>query len=376
MILYNSKGQQIEVSGGGGSSSGSELTDEQIRAAYISAVSSGAINIGANIGATMAYTTPNAAWEGYAEPAYQAMLEAYKEHPNSCIPFFISTDQHGRGVEAHRYVNNIDVDGMNIVNINLGDTVQDYFRLDTLNGVLSRIKQVKNYIGVVGNHDVWTKYMETCNNYDLCRIFTTTNFQKRTGGMQDFYSVIDTYHNAKFIALCPYYPTGSTENPGTDGNVFLYGAYSKYGTEQIRWLIDELSLDDGYDIVILQHQTFKGTTFTDRSGNSGTADAVGRSDSVWQMLKDYNNRSSGTITDSDGVSHTYDFTGAKGKVLCSLHGHHHHEWYGKDEILSYVADWYGNGWSCTFGLIDRVDQKLNIFKFDYTQTMEALEIDL
>ena len=94
--LYAGNGQIISVGGGG------EVTTAQVKSALLSAVASGDVNLGSAIGATLSYTSPGTAWEANAETAYQNLLNAYKEIPNSGIPFFISTDQHGRGLEQHR----------------------------------------------------------------------------------------------------------------------------------------------------------------------------------------------------------------------------------------------------------------------------------
>ena len=57
--------------------------------------------------------------------------------------------------------------------------------------------------------------------------------------------------------------------------------------------------------------------------------------------------------------------------------HEHDEVYATlDNLLCYVADWYGNNGSCVFGLIDRAGAKLWVWKFDSTQVYDAWGIDL
>ena len=76
-------------------SSGSTVSSSDIKTALIGAVADGTVSLGESVGATLAYTSPGTDWETYANQAYQNLLTAYKSIPNSGIPFFISTDQHG-----------------------------------------------------------------------------------------------------------------------------------------------------------------------------------------------------------------------------------------------------------------------------------------
>jgi hypothetical protein len=98
---------------------------------------------------------------------------------------------------------------------------------------------------------------------------------------------------------------------------------------------------------------------------------------MWSVLKDRKNNRSGTITDSSGVEHSYNFSNCKTELLVSLHGHSHEELYLQEEnMLSYSADWYGNGNAnrCTFGLIDRMNSKVIFWVFDNTGCWEPLEL--
>ena len=77
-------------------------------------------------------------WTEKAKTAYNMMTA--KMDDNS-IPFFISTDQHGRYtrvLEPSRVVHNFETVGL--TNINLGDTVTDYFNYNELNSMKSRAK--------------------------------------------------------------------------------------------------------------------------------------------------------------------------------------------------------------------------------------------
>mgnify|MGYP006877979914 CR=1 FL=1 len=101
------------------------ISDEDIKKALISAIASGEVNLGNSVGATLSLNSLDANWQTNAETVYNNLLTEYKKIPNDGIPIFITTDQHGRGIEGNRFINNIDTDGMEITNINLGDTVTD-----------------------------------------------------------------------------------------------------------------------------------------------------------------------------------------------------------------------------------------------------------
>jgi hypothetical protein len=70
-----------------------------------------------------------------------------------------------------------------------------------------------------------------------------------------------------------------------------------------------------------------------------------------------------TITDSDGVAHDYDFSGCTTDLLCSLHGHTHHDGYLylNGTLLVSTFDWFADT-TFFFVLIDREDNQLNVWK--------------
>ena len=361
MALVDINGNVIETKG--------SVSSSDIKTALIGAIADGTVNLGSAIGATLSYTSPGDAWEANAETAYQALLTAYKESPNKGIPFFISTDQHSRGVEVNRWLNNRDVDGINMLNINLGDTVYDYFNLTELNNILNRSKQIKNYVAVVGNHECSYK-ADIMSEYDLCRTFVSTNLVKHMNpSPSNSYAVIDELHNVKYIIIEEY-------AINEDGNGFSRGLTA----ETTDWLIRELSEDDGYDIVLLKHWFLKLAnqgTYSKRDGTSIADTISGYLEELTTLFSNRKNKAIGTFTDVDGVSHSYDFTGCKTDLLCALHGHEHLEVYGyADKLLCYCADWLGNNNACTFGLIDRETNKLRVWVFNSAEVLEEFTMDL
>jgi hypothetical protein len=361
MSLFDINGNTIET--------GSNVSSTDIKTALIGAVADGSVNLGSSIGATLAYTSPSAAWETNAETAYKLLLDAYKQSPNSAIPFFITTDQHGRGVETNRWLNNRDKDGMNILNINLGDTVTDKFNLTELNNILARAKQIKNYVSVVGNHECLYGN-EIMSSYELCITFVSTNLVKHVNpSPSNSYAIIDDLHNVKYIILEEYIINA-------DGKGFERGLTA----ETTDWLIRELSEDDGYDVVLLKHWFLKlpnGGLYKDRAGTQDTASASGYLEELTTLFINRKNKTAGSYTDIDGTSHSYDFTNCKTELLCALHGHEHKEVYGyADKLLCYCADWLGDNMNCTFGLIDRESNKLRVWIFGKASVLEEFAIDL
>lgn len=360
--FYTGSGEVITISGSG------EVTNAQIKTALISAVASGDVNLGSAIGATLAYTSPGTAWEANAEAAYANLLNAYKEIPNSGIPFFISTDQHGRGVEVNRWLNNHDasVNGMEVMNLNLGDTVLDYFNESELSNIYARSWQIKNHIMVFGNHEIKTS-TETPNLYDLNRWFISTRGRKFYIGPMGCFTVYDDAHSVKYVCIANYYQAESGIARGLDA-------------DSAEWLVNELAKNDGYDVVYLQHWPVF-TTKRLRTEETETADSENHSSSynyaIWRMLIARKNKESGTFADSLGGSHAYDFTNCEHELLVTLHGHNHQEQISTvDGLTAYAADMCGDTRICTFGLIDRLNGKVTFWKFGSTECLDPLELPI
>lgn len=359
MSIYDVNGNVISSGGGG-----------DVKETFLELVADGEINLGSAIGATLAYNGLTDAWITNATTAYNSMLARYTELANGSIPFFISTDQHGFGtnLEQHRWVNNIDADGMNMANINLGDTVQDYFAKSIMTTAIGRTKQIKNYISVVGNHDALWRGNDVPSVHDMTRFFHSTYDREITTGANSSYTVIDRKHAVKYVIVDTYSNVGVTQ--GNLTNDQLTGDLAD-------WLITELS-DDTRDIILLQHWMLyaPARVYTYRNGNPCT-DGIGGIQALRGLVTARKNKTSGTVTDKDGVSHSYDFTGCAHELLCALHGHQHEEMYATlDNLLCYVTDWFGNNGSCVFGLVDRASEKLRIWKFDSATTYDELVLDL
>lgn len=360
MAIYDYQGNVI--SGGSG-----DITDEQIRNAFLQAVISGSVVVGTSIGDTLPIDT-HYFTESYVRNAYNSLLSAYEAHPNS-IPFFIHSDQHGRGLEVQRYVNNIDVDGMDYCNINMGDTVVDTYGSTVLEEAYQRIKYVKNYVGIVGNHEHKPSTTENPEKYMIRKLFGTTNLERQmiTTDTVDCYVAYQPNHGVKYLCLDLY------DHYNNNGS-------QPYTTEETaEWIITELNRNDGYDIVLLMHEpimiTYKTRSATEYSTNEQGASKV----NLFNLFLARKNKTSGTYVADDSTSHTYDFSGTKNELLCMLSGHFHQEVYSdNDGLTAYVQDWAGdNKYGGSFGLIDRDSNLLRIYRFDNVSGVyQELEISL
>lgn len=365
MAIYDINGNDV--------STGGSLSSNDIKTALISAVADGSVNLGSVVGATLAYTSPGTAWETNAATAYTNLLEAYKEIPNSGIPFFLTTDQHGMGVEANRWLNNNDANanGMGVINLNLGDTVSDYFNEGELSNIYRRSWQIKNHIMVFGNHEI-KMTTEVPNLYDLNRWFISTRGRKVNVGPMGLFTVYDDAHSVKYICVSYY---------SEDGNGNIVKGLT---TGAAKWLVEELKKNDGYDVVYLQHEPLsdscmqRGDETETTEGLSTITGAAEREFAMWQILVDRKNKTIGTYTDINGGVHDYDFSGCKHELLLCLHGHVHAEWYSTASgLISYAAPAYCYGsYSCVFGLIDRLNGKVTFWVFDKNGCLDPLVLPI
>lgn len=284
--------------------------------------------------------------ETIIDDAYKKLLNVYKENPD-IIPIFVCTDSH-RWSPQHpqRYVNNIDTDGMKIANINLGDDVTEHWDDLKFDTIYNNIRYIKNYIGVCGNHD--KRDGTSTTEYFLRRIFTSQNAEYIGKSKRCCYSVAVGEHNVKYIAFDPYYAPNS--------GVPMVSVPTVVAT----WFIKELSKNDGYDIIFLNHQALTDNNIH-RDGSKQTWKMESYEEPIFNalfnILKDRKNKRKGTYTDTDGIAHQYDFSQCENDLLCLLHGHSHEElYYIEDGLTSYVCDWDGaesTGYKSTFIAVDR-----------------------
>ena len=333
------------------------VSGEDVKKALQASIADGSVSVGAAIGATLGVTGLSDAWVTHAENAYQSLLAAYEENPNGNIPFFLTTDQHGYGVEGNRWVNNRDYDGMNLINLNLGDSVQDKHVPAELENLYGRTKQIKNYIGVAGNHEAVYAAGYPMKNARLSKVFGTTDLRKvMSESPAPVFCVVDDFHRVKYLAVEEY-----LINDAGDG--FSRG----FNTDAMEFIIRELSCDDGYDVILLKHWFLKlenNGTYKMRNGANVADTNSGYDVPFTQLMQARKAKTAGTYTDLNGVAHSYDFTKCKTDLLCALHGHEHLEVYGRaGGLLCYAANGYLNDKTAVFGMVDRKRGKLRVWEF-------------
>jgi hypothetical protein len=308
-------------------------------------------------------------WESDREiiidDAYNKLLSAYKENPD-IIPIFVCTDSH-RWSPQHpqRYVNNIDTDGMKIANINLGDDVTEHWDDLKFDTIYNNIRYIKNYIGVCGNHDKWDGTSTT--EYFLRRIFTSQNAEYIGKSKRCCYTVKDNLYNVKYIIFDPYYAPNS--------GVPMVSVPTVVAT----WFVKELSKNDGYDIIFLNHQPLTDNNIH-RDGTKQTWKMESYEEPIFtalfNVLKDRKNKKKGTYIDTDNIAHPYDFSQCENDLLCLIHGHSHEElYYIEDGLTSYVCDWDGaesTGYKSTFIAIDRSKETLTAWIAKGSENVEPV----
>ena len=302
-------------------------------------------------------------WVANATAQYNAMMAAMEDIPVSCIPFFIATDQHGDGTVGQQWVANTNP---NIRNINLGDYSTDIFGPISMSKLVEQTSGIPNYIGIPGNHDFKKNENDPANYHDIVNSFIVDGGRRHNHF--GYGTVKDDALNVKYIIVQPYIIDLDT----------TAGFTTKLNTEQAKWLIHELSINDGYDIVLLQHMPLYDNAggYVDRNGATYSPTDF-RTCDITQMLKHRISGESGTFTDSDSVEHEYDFSNLQGRFLCTLHGHMHDEmWRSADGLTSFCAVGYLFNGDSTFGLIDRANNKLRIWRFDSNTVFDELILDI
>lgn len=352
MSLFDINGNEIAASGS------ATVSEALVRQAIINGVTSGEIELPTTItSGTLSINSALSAYEDWiagVQTAYEAMIADYKSDAVDGIPLFISTDLHGSTCDVFRIAHNTD---KNVMALALGDLCFDYFSTGGMNSIKTSINPISNIIAVAGNHDVWTKAgSDVHSTYHALRdAFHVTDPLYPDNRL--YFSMVDNRHNVKYIVLSPY-------NIIADNWDGTNSVNHRIETEQMTWLIRELSKDDGHDIIILSHEPMTNT-MTLRDGSTTDWQSVTNTFSgVVQVLTDRKNKTAGTVTDGLGVEHSYDFSGCASDLLCSFHGHLHTERYSTEGITQYVERNYStNVAGCvSWALIDRNAKTLTIYK--------------
>ena len=290
-------------------------------------------------------------YEGVIEEAKNAWMLEYSGNINK-IPLIIHTDQHDEMCDAasksmwetiDNMVSWYDISKV----INLGDTTNSYDNFDTptlgdhnLEEYLDATENIpfSKRIEVFGNHDCM-KIINASLTYvpDVPKVLNQyfKNVMARRTSNNGYHVTYDPYFNVKYIVLTGYDYVDATH-------------YHLVSSEQYEFLINEMTKNDGYDIIVCSHQ--EADIYQEYTG---------------ALIKARCNKTSGTFTDRLGVSHTYNFTNCENDLIVCLHGHSHSDRYTYDDlgILSQCFDnYYDSTRPIFFVIVDRENRELKVWK--------------
>ena len=310
------------------------------------------------------------AWLTNAETQRNAVKAIYQASEDA-IPFFIQTDGHGRYNEGNKGCHNLAEPVMGYIpNIMLGDYASYYNDGANPADHARTSAGIANYFPVMGNHEFMRGTAEGALIADLSTLVASytpaRGIKNKTYG---YYKVLDDTYNIKWLVGQPHIPDSNASGGFTTG----------FTNDQWEWFIDELEADDGYDVVVLNHEPFAGTFYNHTDETTSTYLGMGGKVNLSPILAARKAKQSGTFTDVDGVTHSYDFTGCNSDLLCVFHGHAH-------KILSadktehgypsYVGTYMTNRGDCAYGIIDRDGGKLYIFPFNNSTLGTTIVLDL
>jgi hypothetical protein len=301
------------------------------------------------------------------------------------IPLIVHTDQHGRLslATSHKLFKYLGatINWYSVSKVmNLGDTVSvEWHDADTehplltctqLEEAVECLKPVpfSKRLEVFGNHDTWYGDYDTEGNTVGTRYPSTQahleqyfrNIYARRTNNNGWFAVHDDSFNVKYLVISGFEYNG--------------GVAFRIGTQQMAFIIDEMKKNDGYDIVIISHvPIYYAVNTTVYPTGMVDANAEGYmlrvaeidTDALFNARK---NKTSGTVTDSDGIEHTFDFSGCTTDILCNISGHMHIDGYNyvadaDDGLLSVTLDKFVDG-CIHFILVDRANRLVNVWKIN------------
>ena len=309
------------------------------------------------------------AWLDNAQTQRDAVKAIYQQSADA-IPFFVQTDGHGRYNEGNKGCHNLTEPVMQYIpNLMLGDYASYYGDGANPTNHTRTSAGITNYLPVMGNHEFMPSTAEGSLIADLSLLVPSYTPSNAILGSQTYgyYKVLDDEYNVKYLVGQPYVPDSSVSA----------GFTTKFSSEQYEWFIDEMEANDGYDIIILNHQPFPGTYY--RVATDDTVTYTGVMLNLTPIVADRRAKRSGSFTDVDGVVHAYDFTNCESNLLVTLHGHIHKIQTG-DVATNGFASFTGrdmtNAGDCAYGIIDREGGKLYIFPFNKTTLGTTIVLDL
>lgn len=310
------------------------------------------------------------AWLTNAATQRDAVKALYQASEDA-VPFFIQSDGHGRYNEGNKGCHNLAEATMGYIrNIQLGDYASYWHDGSTPTNHIRTSAGIANYVPVLGNHEFMCSSSDTDREADLEALVEAFTPSGAVLGSQTYgyYKILDDANNIKYLVGQMHIPDSTNSS----------GFITKCLGAQWEWFIDEMETNDGYDIVVLNHEPFPGLYILRETGEE-VERTVGSDYALMPLLAARKAKTSGSITDADGATHSYDFTGTTSELLCALHGHIHKERYIQKTTYGfpvYVAYEFPNSGNCCYGLIDRDGGKLYIYSFSRNGTSDPLVLDL
>lgn len=311
----------------------------------------------------------NQAWLTNAETQRDAVKAIYQQSEDA-VPFFIMTDGHGRYNEGNKGAHNLAEETMRYIpNLQLGDYASYYNDGANPANHARTSAGIANYLSAMGNHEFLNNNSEDALLADLPTLIASYTPPNGILGSQiyGYYKVYDDDYNIKWLVGQPHVPDAQNSS----------GFISKFTSDQWQWFIDEMEEDDGYDLIILNHEPFGGTYYNVASGATETW--TGSDYNLSPLLEARKAKTSGSFTDPDGVTHTYDFRNATSDLLAVFHGHTHRVMYMEKTEHGYpvfVGRDFTNAGDSVYGIIDRANGYLRIYPFTRNEVQSPIVLEL
>ena len=278
---------------------------------------------------------------------------------------------------------------------NLGDVCGSTYTTSELNNMVSCLAPIptSKKIGVWGNHDCQlhgdegssysykalsdAEFTVLKDNY-----FDNSSYGDGTYHVYDNRNneyVIDKENNVKYCIFSTWYFN-------SEGQVYYDPRLSYEAAEA--W-ITMLSAVDNYDIIVLSHiQPYYYTEWfhpavdgEEAETLSVTADRISKVTpltQINQLMAARKAKTSGTLIDYDGVSHSYDFSACTSDILCAFAGHRHqdlYQWDANGTVPVIVLDAMGYDNHPFYMVnVDRTNQLVDIWKVDDSPTFYNFQI--
>jgi predicted Fe-Mo cluster-binding NifX family protein len=293
-------------------------------------------------------------YEGVLEAAKNEWMLEYSGNINK-IPLICHTDQHSSMTVDNSKAMWDTIDNMvswyDISKvINFGDTTNSYENFDnpnlgdsSLDAYLEATENVpfSKRIEIFGNHDCMQIRSGSLTYIQQEPAYLNPYFKNvmaRRTSNNGYHVTYDPYFNVKYIVISNY--------DYVDASHYQIASPAQYD-----FLIEEMSKNDGYDIVICSHV---GLPWYNSAINN--------------LITARYNKTSGTGADSMGNSHSYDFTNCENDLLVCLHGHSHSDAYAYD--MGVLSQCFKNYYDTTrpiyFVIVDRENNQLKVWKVTNT----------